>query len=131
MLAGAAAFAGCSAKVSDRDLRELPPGEVAERLREDPDRYAVIDARSQEAFDAGHLPGARRLALQDVEDAAEDLSRYRAVIVYGDDPGSPRPAAIAKRLMQAGVDVYLLRAGYDGWTAAALPTRKPGGERSE
>lgn len=83
-----------------------------------------IDARRQEAFAAGHVPGAVPLR----EDAWEDLlpgfieawHPGRPVVVYCDGGGCAAARAVAERLRREfGIDdVSYLEGGWDAWRKA-------------
>ena len=67
-IGGLAAVAGSSQPPLAGD--EVAAVDLAGWLRERREKLRVLDARSADAFDAGHLPGARRLA-----DSAASTSR--------------------------------------------------------
>jgi rhodanese-related sulfurtransferase len=119
-------LAGCTAKISDRAVQDADVAQLARWLEREPERYAVVDVRSAEAFARGHLPSARRLSLAEASDGAPSWARRaKAVIVYGEDPGSATAVAMTKRLMDQGLtSVYLLREGFTGWAARGLPVER-------
>ena len=99
-------------------------------------------AEPSDGYNAGHLPGAIYVSIQDVEDAtgspegaynllaAEDVRDYMLghgitkdtkVILYGDDPAGT--ARQAYGYIWCGVeDVKILNGGKDAWTAAGFET---------
>lgn len=90
---------------------------------------AVIDVRSPEEFQAGHLVGAKNLPLANIEDQADSLKRYRKkpVIAY-DDKGLTAARAVAK-LRQADFEqVFSLGGGLAAWREEHLPLEKPKGK---
>lgn len=109
-------------------------------LNENKDSVIVLDARGQEAFDKGHVPGARVLTWQslskmDVDFASETwgtlkdadalgqaisslgLSKDSEVIVYSDTQnGWGEDGRIMWSLQAAGIEkVRMLDGGYKGW----------------
>lgn len=125
-LAGAALcvsliLTACSGKVSDDSIRYLRAGDLARWVAKTPDKYLIIDSRGPEAYDQGHIPGARRMTLPelDPENLDPDWSRYSAIIVYGADPGSEVARAMTKRLIKAKLtEVYQLEGGMLAWKSS-------------
>lgn len=77
-----------------------------------------LDARSQEEFADGHIPGARHFSLADAASHGTPADARTAdnIVVYGPDPASPAAMGLAKRLMAQGVDnVYLMQGGLLRW----------------
>lgn len=79
-----------------------------------------MDVRDPESYALGHIPGAKNIRLQDVSATKKspNFDSYRAIVVYGEDPGSARAIAMTKRLLGVGYDdVFLLEGGFAGWRA--------------
>ncbi len=122
LLGGAGA---CVRKTSDNSIQPVAVRELAQWVRAEPEKYLVLDIRDEEAFAAGHIPGARRITLPEVDpdDPAPSLRKYSAIVVYGEDPGSAVAKAMAKRLIGAKVtDVYLLEGGMAAWRGGGQRT---------
>jgi len=99
--------------------------------------FVVLDVRSQERYDGGHVPGARRVdhdewkgAFRDGRDGKDwsrrigefGIGRDTKVVLY-DDVAMKDAARIWWILRYWGVDdVRLLDGAWNGWTAADLPT---------
>lgn len=118
----------CEKKVSDNNIRLVSVPKLAEWLNEDPERYLVLDARRPPDFQAGHLPGATRIDLSQVDPASPEPSweRYRGFVVYGENAGSARAKALTKRLLQSAYSgVVLLDGGYEAWLRAGQPVVEP------
>lgn len=92
-------------------------------LSRHPEKYLVVDARSAASFEAGRIPGAIRVEPQDVSPTDPDprFVKYKAVIVYGEDPSFGRANAMTKRLLEAGVDVRMLDGGLKAWRDRGYP----------
>ncbi len=80
-----------------------------------------IDARSESAFAAGHIPTARRLAVQDWEALLPGILEVwdpaSPIIVYCDAAGCDVSRQVARRLqveLQAD-PVYVLEGGWEAW----------------
>jgi thiosulfate/3-mercaptopyruvate sulfurtransferase len=100
-------------------------------------QFVILDARSQEEYDRGHVPGARRVdhdawkgAYKEGKDAEGWSKRIAAlgidadskVVIY-DDKSMKDAARIWWMLRFWGIeDARLLNGGWKGWTSAELPT---------
>jgi thiosulfate/3-mercaptopyruvate sulfurtransferase len=110
--------------------RDLARSEVAEQ-------FVILDARPQDEYGAGHVPGAVRVdhdewkqAFQEGQDAAGWSARIGRVgigdearVVIYDDNALKDAARIWWILRYWGVqDARLLNGGWKGWTSGNLPT---------
>jgi rhodanese-related sulfurtransferase len=83
----------------------------------------LVDTRSAEAFQAGHVPGALSLPSgstpEKIAAFRQDYGTNRAVIVYGDAAGSMRAFVAGRQLMrEAGFSsVRFVTEGYKEWQA--------------
>ncbi len=114
---------GCQNKVDDSRVARVSTAEVARRLEKGAN-VGVLDARDAEAFARGHIPGARRIELPEVDphEPTPSLEGYSSLIVYGQNPGSGTAIALAKRLMQAKhKNVLLMESGFDRWQTEGRP----------
>ena len=116
---------GCQRAISDKDRQPISLAEVRALTQSDrPDVVLLIDPRSPAAFARGHLPGARNLSLEAIDDrfgTTPELERYANLVVYGDDPGTGVGRAMAKRLMSVGYkSVRLFFGGVSEWRRAGL-----------
>lgn len=122
--AAAIVLGGCNT-TSENDVDEvrLAPLTASEWLRKSPQSYLLLDARPAAEFEQARIAGAEQ-----VEPAAIDplnidprFERYKAVIVYGADPAFGRANIVTKRLLEAGVDVYMIDGGLLTWKSQGLP----------
>jgi rhodanese-related sulfurtransferase len=83
---------------------------------------AVLDLRPQEAYEAGHINGARHFQPDEIARAADALKRYkeRPVIIYC-DRGNVAAAAVRVLSRQGFTKVFNLRGGLNAWRAENLP----------
>lgn len=119
-----AGLGGCQDTLSDRDIEVIPLAEVRQ-LTSKPQQVALIDPRSPGEFSQGRIPGAVNITLPEVEDQKDSLdprlAGYKALIVYGNDPGSAVARAMTKRLMRAGgKNVKLFSGGLAEWSGNGL-----------
>ncbi len=82
----------------------------------------VIDARSPEAYAAGHIPGARSLPHRDTNAATTAaLDRGKVYIVYCDGIGCNGSTKGAYKLARLGFRVKELLGGLDWWRRDGHP----------
>ena len=123
---------GCSSTgISDKDLTFLGPDQAMEEVQghkrllglAGESSGAWVDVRPAEAFKAGHIPGAINLPLDRVNADHGELSKYDALVVYGESYSDPKAEALSKRLIQLGHEsVFTLRGGMQAWTTAGNTT---------
>jgi rhodanese-related sulfurtransferase len=92
----------------------------------------VIDLRTKEAFDAGHIGDARSVPQADLESQAESLKKWRDrnVITYCDSGTSG--AAAARTLAKLGfTKVFNLQGGLNAWVKDNLPLAKGTGGKAQ
>lgn len=87
---------------------------------------AVVDIRSVDAYAAGHLPGARNIAVSVVSATPpalmNPLAAFKEVLIYDQGAELGRAEEFAGELQAAKVTaVRFLDVGYNGWVAAGRP----------
>jgi rhodanese-related sulfurtransferase len=85
----------------------------------------VLDLRPEDAFNAGHLGGARRMDSADILKAGESLKKYKdkPVVVYCDS-GALGASAARELARQGFTKAVNLRGGIAAWRAEGLPLAK-------
>jgi rhodanese-related sulfurtransferase len=79
-------------------------------------RLLVVDVRDEDAFAAGHIPGARSVPADRVDAAAPELARLGApVVTYCACPSEHSSAEAALALRRHGVDARALIGGWLTW----------------
>jgi rhodanese-related sulfurtransferase len=115
----------CS-KIQLRSTHEEPlaPGEIrAASVRQWGNQVQWVDARSQARYEAGHIPGAVLLNLENWESLipkfldAWDLEK--TVVVYCDGGSCDASRAVADRLREdyQVKSIYVLKGGWPAWQA--------------
>jgi hydroxyacylglutathione hydrolase len=106
-----------AAEVTGRaTILQMTPTELAPRLAS----VTVVDVRSANEWNGGHLPGATHIPLGYLLGRLADLPRDRPVVVQCQSGG--RSSIAASILERAGFrDVSNLTGGLGAWTAAGLP----------
>jgi rhodanese-related sulfurtransferase len=85
-----------------------------------------IDARSQEEYVSGHIPGALNLPLEEAQrgEVGDRLraSLDRALVVYCQGGDCETSISLAKILYESGFkDIKVFQGGWAEWKAAGLP----------
>ena len=85
----------------------------------------VLDVRSREEFDAGHIGEARNMASAELESSADSLKKWRdkTVILYCQS-GARSLAAMGALTRQGFTKVFNLAGGLDAWRKDNLPVVK-------
>ena len=91
----------------------------------------VIDLRSKELYDAGHIVEARHVPVAELESQADTLKKWRdkSVITYCDSGADG--ASAARSLMKLGfTKVFNLQGGLNAWVKDNMPLAKTAGGKS-
>jgi rhodanese-related sulfurtransferase len=91
----------------------------------------VIDLRTKESFDAGHITDARNVPAAELEAQAESLRKWREkpVIAYC-DAGTNGASAVRTLTKLGFTKVFNLEGGLNSWVKDNLPLAKSGGKSS-
>lgn len=91
----------------------------------------IVDARTQGAYSAERLPGARTITSYYNPDqrtfhaAIYGPDKSAPIIVYGENDASWKAVFAVNCVVAAGyTNVHWLRAGLEGWTAEKLPVER-------
>jgi rhodanese-related sulfurtransferase len=98
---------------------ETDVADVAAALEAGEHDFVLLDARSRDAYDAGHLPGAVHLA----ELTAETVTELPdgPVVAYCWGPACNGACKAALRLAQLGRPVKEMLGGYEYWARESHP----------
>jgi rhodanese-related sulfurtransferase len=106
---------------------ELAPERLAEMLESgDVD---LIDVRRPHEWEAGHIPGARRVEVNDLPTEASNLDRARPVVLYC--RSGSRSELAAEGLAAGGFDAHALAGGISAWAQEGRPLEPEGGYVAE
>ena len=79
----------------------------------------VLDVRTQEEYEAGHVPGAVLIPHDQIETRIAELGQPRALVVYCK---SGRRSGLAETVLEKhGFTVQQLDGSWQAWQAAKLP----------
>ena len=105
-----------SAAIGRATVAQITPKELAPKLK----TVTVVDVRSGNEWNEGHLPGAVHIPLGYLLDRLGDIPSDRPVVVQCQSGG--RSSIAASILERAGFrDVANLTGGLGAWTASGLP----------
>lgn len=114
---------------------EVPPVDL-ETLKafKDSGMVLLVDARDEESFRNGHIPGAVNLPLRTREESfellRERLSSGITVVTYCVDPGCRDSTFLATWLAERGItDIMVYTGGIEGWISAGLVVETDQGGR--
>jgi rhodanese-related sulfurtransferase len=81
----------------------------------------VVDVRPRVEFDAGHLPGAISIPLEELSQRLSELDPDTSVVAYCRGPYCVLAAQAVAQLRAAGLQAVRLALGPPDWHAAGLP----------
>ena len=110
---------GASSAHAMKDVPELTPRELAERLSAHTD-FDLIDVREPYEWDIGRIPGARLIPLGDLAGAMAALDSRRDIVVYC--RSGVRSADATRRLRAAGFRATNLAGGILRWSDDVDPS---------
>lgn len=123
-LAALAAAAAVAVLAYEMRLRAAGAGALAPQdvIRLMNQGATVLDVRAAEAFQQGHISGARHFDSAQIASAGDTLKKYkeRALIVYC-DRGTSAAATVRALTQQGFTKVFNLRGGITAWRAENLP----------
>jgi len=106
---------------------ELPPQRLAEML--EAGDVELIDVRREHEWEAGRIPGARRVEVNDLPEEAKSLDRDHPVVLYC--RSGSRSELAAEGLSAGGFDAHALAGGIRAWAEEGRPLEPEGGYVSE
>ncbi len=110
---------------ASREVAFMSMDEVKHRIDHGPHDLVLLDVREKDAFDAGHLPGARHLPRGQLELRVDkELPDPSARILTYCQLGRISTLAAATLRTMGFMRAVALDGGYDGWTKAGFPTIK-------
>ena len=89
----------------------------------------VIDVRTDVEFEAGHIPGARHIALADVQRESSALDKEKPVLLYCRSGNRSGPAADA--FAASGWDAHSIEGGLIAWSEGGLELEPDDGSVAE
>jgi rhodanese-related sulfurtransferase len=112
--------------LTDPESREIDREEARRMVEEG---AQLVDVRGPHEWEAGHIPGARHLPLEQLPELVDELDRSRPVIAYC--RGGSRSSMAAEALAGAGFEASKLSQGIVGWGEEGLPLEPEDGYVAE
>ena len=106
---------------------ELPPEQLAEML--EAGEVDLVDVRRAHEWEAGRIPGARRVEVNDLPAESERLDRARPVVLYC--RSGSRSELAAEGLSAGGFDAHALAGGITAWAKEGRPLEPEDGYVAE
>ena len=100
------------------EIKSISPEEVYEIIKNSED-YLIVDVRTKEEYDSGHIEGALLLPVQELEVRLDELLMDKPIIVYCRSGGRSRTAATI--LVENGFKQVYDMGGISDWTAKGYP----------
>lgn len=104
----------------DGDIEELTKEDLWKRIRRK-DNLVVLDVRPIEEYEAGHLPGAVSIPLDELKKRVKELPKSKQIVAYCRGPLCALAPEAARYLKSKGYKVKKLDDGAPDWAAAGLP----------
>ena len=105
-------------KVKD-SLEPVPADQLLERVRAG--LVSVLDVRPPEEYEAGHLPGAVNIPLEELEKRLHELNPDQEIVAYCRGPHCVLAFDAVSILRQKGVKARRLEGGLPEWQLEGLP----------
>lgn len=127
-----AAPADAVAHFSARLTYEADVSDVHADLHAAVDGLVVVDSRSEESWNQGHIPGALHLPTARIADHAPGLVRRDAVVVtYCWGPGCNGATRAALAFARLGYRVKEMIGGYEYWVREGFTVRTASGQLTQ
>lgn len=100
----------------------IEPTELLEKLNADATPL-VIDVRTPDEFNQGHIPGAINIPMDDLPTRLSEIPKERPIVSYCNmrHPGNSRGERAAQFLKDSGYQALAIDGGFIEWNKAGLP----------
>jgi rhodanese-related sulfurtransferase/predicted transcriptional regulator len=103
------------------EVESIGRDELRERLRRGD--VVLVDVRSPEEFEAGHIQGARSIPLDELEQRLSELPSDQEVVAYCRGPFCAYAHEAVRRLREGGREARRLEEGWPEWQLAESKQR--------
>ncbi len=104
------------------NLEAIPATELVNRVQQG--LITVLDVRPKAEYDAGHLPGAVNIPLQELKNKLKEFDQTKEVVAYCRGPHCVLAYDAVEQLREKGVRARRLDGGFPEWKLLGLPTEK-------
>lgn len=108
----------------DGAVEEIGRDELARRLRARDDTVVIVDVRPHEEFEAGHLPGAISIPVDELAKRSKELPKGRRIVTYCRGPYCAYSHVAVRLLRRRGFDAVRLQDGLPEWEVSKLPVER-------
>jgi rhodanese-related sulfurtransferase len=110
--------------VGDEDgIQEIGRRELAARLKRGDD-LVIVDVRPREEYEAGHLPGALSIPVEELSRRIRTLPKGKPIVTYCRGRYCAFSHIAGRLLRKRGFDVLRLEDGLPEWEAGRLPVER-------
>lgn len=102
------------------DVQELTKEELWRRIKRK-DKLVVLDVRPHEEYEAGHIPGAVSIPLEELAKRIKELPKSKQIVAYCRGPLCALAPEATRYLTSKGYRAGRLVDGAPDWKAAGLP----------
>jgi rhodanese-related sulfurtransferase len=106
-------------------MKQITMHDLNDKLGQLAEGEVILDVRTEEEFEEGHIPGAINISHESVADRIDELKKYKKIYIHCRSGGRVRVAAAA--LQAAGLGdrmVCIFDGGMLDWAAAGYPLEK-------
>ena len=97
--------------------------EQAKILIESKPSLTILDVRTQEEYDSGHIEGVILIPISELEDRLDELSKNEEMLVYC-RTGNRSSTAVNVLRANGYTKIFHMKNGITAWTQAGYPTVK-------
>lgn len=106
--------------LSDRDeMTALSPEELETRIENDD--ILVLDVRPEEEYETGHIPGARSIPIDQLEERLDELPEEKEIVAYCRGPYCVYSDDAVRCLQEEGREAHRLTEGLPDWFVEGRP----------
>lgn len=117
---------GCLTNVPEKGVEsikyiDIPVSEA--KIKVDSGEYFILDVRTREEYDAGHIANAILIPQTDISDRLDEIPKDMPILVYCKT--ARRSAIASQELIDNGYkEVYNIEGGIVKWQNAGYPIQK-------
>ena len=100
-------------------LDPIPANELIEKVKQD--LVTILDVRPIEEYNAGHVPGAINIPIEELQQHLKDFEPGQEVIAYCRGPHCILAFDAVAQLRKEGLQARRLENGFPEWKIAGLP----------
>ena len=106
--------------LGEDEVKALTKDELWQRLKRK-DKLVILDVRPVEEYEAGHIPGAISIPVNELKKRIKELPRSKEIVAYCRGPLCALAPQATRYLKSKGYRVKRLEEGAPDWEAAGLP----------